>query len=162
MYFGSLYCKSYGPRSDCSLRSSLILVHSVCFHSKCVLEIISIYATDVVSRELFQDKKILAGSFIMTTICHNDSFHTYSSRLGLFRQCICTGSSELTYAINTKISCAGSNILKLVVIMFWLDVIFSNFSVISLWLFFVCFDSLHPRKQFFSHVGMCLPGLNQY
>ena len=27
---------------------------------------------------------------------------------------------------------------------------------------FVCFDSLHPSKQFFSHVGMGLPGLNQY
>ena len=30
--FGSLYCKPYEPRSDCSLRSSLIRVHSVFFH----------------------------------------------------------------------------------------------------------------------------------
>ena len=29
---GSLYCKQYGPRSDCSLGSSLIRVHSICFH----------------------------------------------------------------------------------------------------------------------------------
>ena len=28
------YCKQYGPRSDCSLRSSLIRVHSVCCHDK--------------------------------------------------------------------------------------------------------------------------------
>ena len=27
---------------------------------------------------------------------------------------------------------------------------------------FVCFDSLHPSLQFFSHVWMGLPGLNQY
>ena len=29
-FLDSLYCKQYGPRSDCSLRSSLIWVHSVC------------------------------------------------------------------------------------------------------------------------------------
>ena len=27
---------------------------------------------------------------------------------------------------------------------------------------FVCVDSLCPSQQFFSHVGMGLPGLNQY
>ena len=27
---------------------------------------------------------------------------------------------------------------------------------------FVCFDSLHPSQQFFSHVGTGLPGLKQY
>ena len=27
---------------------------------------------------------------------------------------------------------------------------------------FVCFDSLHPCQQFFSHVGTGLSGLNQY
>ena len=27
---------------------------------------------------------------------------------------------------------------------------------------FVCFDSLRPSQQFFSHVSMSLPGLNQY
>ena len=27
---------------------------------------------------------------------------------------------------------------------------------------FVCFDSLHSSQQFFSHVGMGLPWLNQY
>ena len=26
----------------------------------------------------------------------------------------------------------------------------------------VCFDSLHPSQQFFSHVGSGLPRLNQY
>ena len=32
------YCKQYGARSDCSLRSSLIRVHSVCFHDKTSLK----------------------------------------------------------------------------------------------------------------------------
>ena len=32
--FGSVYCKQYGPRSDCSHRSSLIRVHDVCFDDK--------------------------------------------------------------------------------------------------------------------------------
>ena len=27
---------------------------------------------------------------------------------------------------------------------------------------FVLFDSLHPSQQFFSYVGMGLPGFNQY
>ena len=27
---------------------------------------------------------------------------------------------------------------------------------------FVLIDALHPRKQFFSHVGLGLPVLNQY
>ena len=45
---------------------------------------------------------------------------------------------------------------------------FSNAGTFSwveqLLLFFVCFDALHPRKQFFSHVKTIsyLPGLNQY
>ena len=30
MYFGGLYCKHNGPRSDCSLGSILIWDHSVC------------------------------------------------------------------------------------------------------------------------------------
>ena len=34
MYFSGLYYKLYGPRSDCSLRSSLIRVHSICFHDQ--------------------------------------------------------------------------------------------------------------------------------
>ena len=32
MYLGSLYCKQYGPRSDCSLGSSLNRAHSDSFH----------------------------------------------------------------------------------------------------------------------------------
>ena len=27
---------------------------------------------------------------------------------------------------------------------------------------FICFDSLRPSQQFFSHVGTCLAGSNQY
>ena len=34
IHFRSLNCKQYGPRSDCSLRSSLIRIHSVCFYKQ--------------------------------------------------------------------------------------------------------------------------------
>ena len=47
------YVKWYGPRSDCSHRSCLIRVHSVCFHVKSVLECIWIYAADAISRQHF-------------------------------------------------------------------------------------------------------------
>ena len=39
MFLGSLYCKQYGPRSDCSLGSKLIGVHSVCFFDKIKSEV---------------------------------------------------------------------------------------------------------------------------
>ena len=38
----------------------------------------------------------------------------------------------------------------------WIHIIFYTACL------FVCFDSLHASKQFFSHVRMGLPGLNQY
>ena len=47
LYFVSLYCKHYAPRSDCSLRRSLIRVHRVCYHDKSSLECIWRYAADV-------------------------------------------------------------------------------------------------------------------
>ena len=46
MYFGGLYCKQYGPRSD---RSSLIRVHCVCFLDKS-----SLMCFDVCSRRNMQ------------------------------------------------------------------------------------------------------------
>ena len=39
MLLGSLYCKQYGPRSDCSQTSSLIRVHIVCLHDKVKSEV---------------------------------------------------------------------------------------------------------------------------
>ena len=47
MYFGSLYCKQYGSRSECFLRFS---VHSVYFQDKKVVWCIWIHPTDVKSR----------------------------------------------------------------------------------------------------------------
>ena len=55
MHFGSLYCKHFGSRSDCSY---LIRVHSVCFQIDIILKSIWVYAADVISRQLFQDKNI--------------------------------------------------------------------------------------------------------
>ena len=37
-YFKSRCCKQCGPRSDCSIRSSLIWVHTVCLYAKCKFE----------------------------------------------------------------------------------------------------------------------------
>ena len=37
-YFKSHCCKRCGPRSDCSFRSSLIWVHTVCLYAKCKFE----------------------------------------------------------------------------------------------------------------------------
>ena len=34
MFLGSINCKQYVPRSDCSKGSSLIRVHSICFYEK--------------------------------------------------------------------------------------------------------------------------------
>ena len=39
IFLGSLFCKQYEPRSDCSLRSSLIMVHTVCCHENVNLNI---------------------------------------------------------------------------------------------------------------------------
>ena len=36
--FKSHFCKQCGPRSDCSSRSSLIWVHTVCLYTKCKFE----------------------------------------------------------------------------------------------------------------------------
>ena len=38
VYFKSHCCKQCGPRSDCSFRSSLIWVHTVCIYAKCKFE----------------------------------------------------------------------------------------------------------------------------
>ena len=37
-YFKSHCCKQCGPRSDCSFRSSLIWIHTVCLYAKCKFE----------------------------------------------------------------------------------------------------------------------------
>ena len=56
MFLDSLYCKQYGPSSDCSLWSSLIRVHIVWFSEKYSLMCIWIYAADLRCRRHFQDK----------------------------------------------------------------------------------------------------------
>ena len=41
-------------------------------------------------------------------------------------------------------------------------VLFLPYMGVQSWSCFVCFNSLPPSQQFFSHVGKDLPGLNQY
>ena len=79
-FLGSLICKQYGPRSDCSLVSSLIRVHIVCLHEKSSLKCTWIYAADLQSRHHFQTKssggiKIVVGfrvnPCLASLICKN-------------------------------------------------------------------------------------------
>ena len=68
MYFGGLYCKQYGPRSDCSLRSSLIWVHNVCFSEKMCLECIWIHVHCICSRHIKQGSMTFGQNhFVETT-----------------------------------------------------------------------------------------------
>ena len=50
----SLYGEQCGPRSDCSYRSSLFWVHSVCFYIQFVRNVRQIFAADHFSRRHFQ------------------------------------------------------------------------------------------------------------
>ena len=61
LFFGSLYCKHYGPRSDCSHVSNLIRGCSFASMMNASIKCTWIYATDVKSRQHFQDKSMLAG-----------------------------------------------------------------------------------------------------
>ena len=92
MYFGSLYCKQSGPRSDCSPRSSLIRVHSVCFN-RISLDLIATYATGVIRRGHYL-YKMLAGKWLM-----------------VFKQSIGMTQNRIVFAWNAKksysIGCAS-------------------------------------------------------
>ena len=50
----SLYGKQCGPRSDCSCRSSLFWVHTVCFYTEFVSNDRQLFASDNFSRQHFQ------------------------------------------------------------------------------------------------------------
>ena len=53
IYFGSLYCKQYGPKSEQADHHS-----NVCYYGKSSLEcILFYYIPDVISRQYFWDKK---------------------------------------------------------------------------------------------------------
>ena len=50
----SLYGKQCGPRSDCSYRSSLFWVHTVCFYTSFVTNVRHFFAADNFSKRHFQ------------------------------------------------------------------------------------------------------------
>ena len=53
--FKSHFCKQCGPRSDCSSRSSLIRVHTVCLYAKTGLKSMQEFsAEDILNRRHFQ------------------------------------------------------------------------------------------------------------
>ena len=59
-YFKSHFCKQCGPRSDCSFRSSLIRVHTVCLYAKIGLKSLPEYSADNINRRHFQMQFFLA------------------------------------------------------------------------------------------------------
>ena len=52
--FRSHFCKQCGPRSDCSSRSSLIRVMTVCMYAKIGLKSLQEYSADDINRQHFQ------------------------------------------------------------------------------------------------------------
>ena len=58
--FKSHFCKQCGPRSDCSSRSSLIGVHTVCLYAKIGLKNLQEYSADDINRRHFQMQVFLA------------------------------------------------------------------------------------------------------
>ena len=55
-----ILCKQCGPRSDCSSRSSLIWVHTVCLYAKIGLKSLQGYSADDINRRHFQMRVFLA------------------------------------------------------------------------------------------------------
>ena len=58
--FKSHFCKQCGPRSDCSSRSSLIWVNTVCLYAKIGLKGLQEYSADDINRQHFQMQIFLA------------------------------------------------------------------------------------------------------
>ena len=54
--FKSHFCKQCGPRSDCSPRSSLIWVHTVCLYAKIGLKSLQEYSADDITDDIFRQK----------------------------------------------------------------------------------------------------------
>ena len=55
VYLNSWFCTIF--QDEAAIKSSLIRVHTFCFHDKINVEFKSIYAVDTISRHHFQDKK---------------------------------------------------------------------------------------------------------
>ena len=58
--FKSHFCKVCGPRSDCSSKSSLIRVYTVCQYAKIGLKSLQEYSADDINRRHFQMQVFLA------------------------------------------------------------------------------------------------------
>ena len=75
IYFGSLYCRQYEPRSDTSLRSSLIGAHSVCFHEKWYSEVhLNKGAQWLSSRVLDSRLRVHASPASLCCVLEQDTF----------------------------------------------------------------------------------------
>ena len=66
----SLYSKQCGPRSDCSYRSSLFWVHTVCFYTYFVSNARQLFAADDFSRQHFQMNFFLGALMVYILQSH--------------------------------------------------------------------------------------------
>ena len=73
MYFDSLNCKQNEPRSNCSLRSSLIRFHGVCSHGKKFsgVHLNMCNRSNIFNKQMiFYEEKIMTGLGLKNTIIH--------------------------------------------------------------------------------------------
>ena len=68
----SLYGKQCGPRTDCSYRSSLFWVHTVCFYTLFPSNARQLFAADGFSRQHFQMHVFLGALRVKVTRQDND------------------------------------------------------------------------------------------
>ena len=70
----NLYGKQCGPRSDCSYRSSLFWVHTVCFYTKFISNVRQLFAAEDFSRRHFQIRFFLCALRVKYDSCNFSYF----------------------------------------------------------------------------------------
>ena len=110
-YFKSHCCKQCGPRSDCSFRSSLIWVHTVCVYAKCKFEKFARRCSRRQKQTTFSDADFLGAlrfniikafrtSYIVNYICTECSRKSYSKQ-----------ETQIVFCSNSKF-CEGNQTEK--------------------------------------------------
>ena len=81
--FWSLYAKQYGPRSDCSYRSSLFWVQAVCFYAWFTSNVWQLFAADDFSRRHFQMHFFLGALRVNSTSFCDSAIPGYFLQLNI-------------------------------------------------------------------------------
>ena len=100
---------SVDPRSDCSFKSSLIWVHTVCLYAKCKFEKFARRCSRRHKQTTFSDADFLGAlrvntslvckSFLSDTFCHLYFFNLYVLPYSIFTQ-MCRTSYVIAIALN--------------------------------------------------------------